>query len=200
MKKLALLMAMVLAGCATQPATDKPAPTQENSSTTSEPDAIAKALAESRKTREKIATEGDICPDLVGTWYTDTVTRPQQGPKRDIALIKRKADGTVDLKLVSVYFSKNTIVDKELQNTWSCDGEWYTETNEWGSVDFRIVTVSEEKNILFDEHNHFKSFKPVNIYEKTSLPDPQVTDRVLRSRKVREFLEMPPLPEHLLVK
>ena len=200
MKQLLFVTALVLAGCAGQTANqqieDKP-----TASPSVEKQAVEKPAAQSKvvdKDIEPIATSGDICPELVGTWYSDTTARmPGVGRQRNIVLIKRKQDGTVDLKIVTVFFGRERIIDSEANATWSCDGSWYREHYDSVDLEFKILSVSDDKNVLRDTHNTLKSVHPKRIYEKKSLPLPKVGDRALRSMKIRKFLELPELPEDL---
>ncbi len=131
-------------------------------------------------------TEGSVCQEMIGTWFTDvTVLNQNDGKKRDITRLDRKADGTAYLKGISVYYKNQEVVDWEFPSKWSCDGEWYVESNEWGYTSFKIVSLQNEENVLFDERNNLNAPTPVNLIERKALNS---SDSLVQNRAVREFL------------
>ena len=113
---------------------------------------------------------GNICPELVGTWFTDvTVENRHHGAKRDITKLERRADGTVFITGVSVYFSDRKLRRWSFSSEWSCDGEWYVELNEYGYTAFKILTMGSGVNRMLDERNNMSAPKPITLIERRKL-------------------------------
>lgn len=94
--------------------------------------------------------EGVVCPRLVGVWYNDiTVRTASDGPVRHINQIRRESDGTGYIKGITFYDAGSDVRLWEFPMTWRCDGEWYTEKNEWGYTSFRIQAIG--KNIVYTD-------------------------------------------------
>ncbi len=141
MKYLSLFLAITLSGCAGEYAFEK------------------------RKFKQ-----GDTCPEMVGTWFTDvTVQNAHDGKKRDITRLERNSDGTAYLRGTSIYFDTNEVNNWEFPSKWSCDKEWYIESNEWGYTSFKIVKFEKDENVLFDAKNNLSAPEPVNLIERKSL-------------------------------
>ncbi len=157
MRLVAILLAVLTSGCATQYAFEK-----------------------------SKYSEGSVCQEMVGTWFTDvTVQNKIDGKKRDITRLDRKADGTAYLKGISVYYKTNEVVDWEFPSKWSCDGDWYVESNEWGYTSFKIISLDESRNVLLDERNNLNGPSPINVIESTSLNS---ADNLIRNPAIKEFL------------
>ena len=130
--------------------------------------------------------EGKVCSEMIGTWFTDvTVNNITDGRKRDITRLERKADGSAYLKGISVYYKTNEVVDWEFPSKWSCDGDWYVESNEWGSTFFKIVSLGETKNTLFDQKNNLNAPAPIEIIETKTI---DMNDKLIRNPAVSKFL------------
>ena len=130
--------------------------------------------------------EGKVCSKMLGTWFTDvTVNNVNDGRKRDITRLERKADGSAYLKGVSVYYKTNEIVDWEFSSKWSCDGAWYVESNEWGYTSLKIVSLGDTKNILYDERNNLNAPVPIEIMETRTINS---SDKLISNPAVSSFL------------
>jgi len=120
--------------------------------------------------KESTLADPEICPEMVGTWYTDvTVENAQDGKKRDIIQIKRESNGLAYLKGVSIYYETDEVRDWEFPSKWSCGNGTYSELNEWGDTHFKIVEFQADTTILFDENNNLNAPKPVEVVEKRML-------------------------------
>jgi len=116
--------------------------------------------------------QGDICPEMVGIWFTDiTIQNAHDGKKRDITRLERSSDGKAYLRGISIYFDTNEVNNWEFPSQWSCDGDWYVESNEWGYTSFKIVKFEKDENLLFDAKNNLSAPEPVNLIERKTLND-----------------------------
>ncbi len=141
MKYLSLFLAIILSGCAGQYAFEKGK-----------------------------FKQGETCPEMVGTWFTDvTVQNTHGGKKRDITRLERNSNGTAYLRGTSIYLDTNEVNNWEFPSQWSCDGEWYIESNEWGYTSFKIVKLGKDENILFDKKNNLNAPKPIKLIERKTL-------------------------------
>lgn len=120
---------------------------------------------------KKIASEAPaICPEMVGTWYTDvTVENTKEGKKRDIVQINRKANGFAYLKGASIYYKTGEVREWEFPSKWSCANGTYSELNEWGDTHFKIIEFKVGSTVLFDENNNLNAPRPVQFIEKSVL-------------------------------
>jgi len=111
-----------------------------------------------------------ICPEMLGVWYTDfTVQNAQDGKKRDIVQISRKADGSAYLKGVSIYYETGEVRDWEFPSGWSCANGIYLELNEWGDTHFKIIEFQEGTTVLFDQNNNLNALDPIQVLEQRVL-------------------------------
>lgn len=144
---------------------------------------VAHAEYEFEKSKFK---SSKICLEMVGTWFTDiTVNNTNDGRKRDITRLDRKADGTAYIKGISIYYKTNEIVDWEFASKWSCDGEWYVESNQWGYTAFKIISFEDGKNNLMDERNNLSAPKPTKLVEVKKLSEYQ---NLKKMPKISKFL------------
>lgn len=111
-----------------------------------------------------------ICPEMLGTWYTDvTVENTQDGRKRDIVQISRDFNGSAYLKGVSIYYETGEVRNWEFSSHWSCSDGTYSELNEWGDTHFKILQFQSDTTVLFDENNNLNAPEPIQILEKRTL-------------------------------
>ena len=95
--------------------------------------------------------ENTTCEGMIVTWYTDVnIAAETDGNVRHITKLVRNADGSAQLTGLSIYLDLAEVNPWQFSSAWSCDGEWYTEMNEWGYTSFKIVVLGSE-NILSDE-------------------------------------------------
>lgn len=120
--------------------------------------------------KEGASEAANICPEMLGVWYTDvTVYNVQDGKKRDIVQINRKADGSAYLKGVSIYYKNNEVRDWEFPSKWSCDKGTYSELNEWGDTHFKIIEFQDDTTVLFDQNNNLNAPEPIKVVEQRVL-------------------------------
>jgi len=132
--------------------------------------------------------QGEICPEMVGTWFTDvTVQNLHDGKKRDITRLERNSDGTAYLRGISIYVDSNEVNNWEFPSQWSCDGGWYIESNEWGLTSFKIVKFEKDKNILFDQKNNFNAPEPIKLIERKFLNG---ADRLRNIPSIKSHLKL----------
>ena len=132
--------------------------------------------------------EGRICPEMVGIWFTDvTVKNTKSGLKRDVTRLERSKDGTAKLKGLTFYLDEDKVTDWEFETRWSCDGEWYVESNQWGYTAFKVVSFNSDQIVLFDKLNNLKAPKPGNITELRRLSD---HDRLKENATIAAFLKL----------
>ena len=113
---------------------------------------------------------GEVCAEMVGTWYTDvTVQTEKDGKKRDVTKLVRKADGSAYLRGLSVFYDTQGVSYWDFPSQWSCDGDWYVEANEWGYTAFRIISLGYAENVLLDERNNLGAAQPIELIEKRTL-------------------------------
>jgi len=121
---------------------------------------------------------GEVCPELVGVWYNDfTVQTKSDGPARHINQIQRAADGTGYLKGITFYDAGTDVRLWEFPMTWRCDGEWYTEKNEWGYTSFKIKSVG--KNIVYIDERYNLGTEPYIVIDFDVYAPP--------NEKIREY-------------
>ena len=121
---------------------------------------------------------GTVCPGLVGLWYNDiSVRTASDGPVRHINQIRRESDGTGYIKGITFYDEGADVRLWEFPMTWRCDGEWYTEKNEWGYTSLRIEAVG--KDIVYVDERRNLSEQPVIVVDSATYTPP--------NEKIREY-------------
>ena len=121
---------------------------------------------------------GTVCPGLVGLWYNDIFVRTaSDGPVRHINQIRRESDGTGYIKGITFYDAGADVHLWEFPMTWRCDGEWYTEKNEWGYTSLRIEAVG--KDIVYVDERRNISEQPVIVIDSATYTPP--------NEKIREY-------------
>lgn len=124
---------------------------------------------------------GQVCPELVGVWYSDmTVRTKSDGRVRYITQVSRDADGTGYLKGIGFYQAGSEVQVWEFPMTWRCDYDWYTEKNEWGYTAFKIQSISD--SIIYVDELKNLGVEPYAIIEVDDYHPP--------NEKIREFFDL----------
>ena len=132
---------------------------------------VFNANAEYEFEKSKYAS-GQICEELVGHWYADFTIIMQGNIKaRHIVQSKRKNDGTAYLKGLTFYSDTTEVQNYEFPTNWSCAGNWYVESNEWGYTAFELNKEPSGLYGFVDSRNNLNTKIVTEFYESKEFPN-----------------------------